>query len=113
MTIWQRELSKDTWLVGAEGRLDQSQNPQLEERLTQLLNDGNQRLIVDLTGATYINSGGLRSLVSAWRKARQQEGNLVLCGLNPRLQEIFSMVGFDKVFEIYPTCDIAQQAIEN
>ena len=113
MSIWQEQLPNDAWLVGVEGRLDQSQNPQLEENLTGLLNDGHQRLIVDLTGATYINSGGLRSRVSAWRKARQQEGDLVLCGLNPRLQEIFSMVGFDKVFQIYPTCDLAQQAIEN
>lgn len=113
MTIWQQELSNNTWLIGVDGRLDQSQNPQLEENLTNLLNDGHQHLIVDLTEATYINSGGLRSLVSAWRKARQQEGNLVLCGLNPRLQEIFSMVGFDKVFHIYPTCALAQQAIEN
>ena len=113
MSIWQEQLSNGAWLVGVEGRLDQSQNPQLEENLTTLLDDGHHRLIVDLTAATYINSGGLRSLVSAWRKARQQEGDLVLCGLNPRLQEIFSMVGFDKVFQIYPTCDLARQAIHD
>lgn len=113
MSIWQEELSNDTWLVSVQGRLDQSQNPQLEEKLTDLLDDGHQRLIVDLTEATYINSGGLRCLVSAWRKARRQEGDLVLCGLNPRLQEIFSMVGFDKVFQIYPTCDLAEQAIQS
>ncbi|HEX6384531.1 MAG TPA: STAS domain-containing protein [Anaerolineae bacterium] len=113
MSIWQEELSNDTWLVSVQGRLDQSQNPQLEEKLTDLLDDGHQRLIVDLTEATYINSGGLRCLVSAWRKARRQEGDLVLCGLNPRLQEIFSMVGFDKVFQIYSTCDLAEQAIQS
>lgn len=113
MSIWQEELSNDTWLVSVQGRLDQSQNPQLEEKLTDLLDDGHQRLIVDLTEATYINSGGLRCLVSAWRKARRQEGDLVLCGLNPRLQEIFFMVGFDKVFQIYPTCDLAEQAIQS
>lgn len=112
MTIWQQQLPHDVWLVGVRGRLDQSLNMQLEENLTGLLDGGRNHLIVDLSEVSYINSGGLRCLVSAWRKARQQSGNLVLCGLNARLQEIFSMVGFDKVFQIYPTCEAAQQAMQ-
>lgn len=110
MSIRQQALPDGTWLVRVYGRLDQSLNPQLEKTLSNLLEEGNNRFIVDLREATYINSGGLRCLVSAWRKARQREGNLVLCGLNTRLHEIFAMVGFDKVFQIYPTCDAARQA---
>ena len=56
--------------------------------------------MLDLNGATYINSGGLRLLVSAWRTARQQGGNLVLFGLNDKVKDVFSLVGFDKVFQI-------------
>jgi anti-sigma B factor antagonist len=110
MTIRQQELPNGTWLIRVYGRLDQNLNPQLEKNLTSLLDEGNNHFIINLQETTYINSGGLRCLVSAWRKARQREGNLVLCGLNTRLHEIFSMVGFDKVFQIYPTCDAALQA---
>ncbi len=78
---------------------------------TTLLQQESTRLIVDLEDVSYINSGGLRCLVSAWRKARLQDGNLVLCSLNTRLQEIFSMVGFDKVFKIYSSSETAQQAL--
>lgn len=112
MSVWQQPLPENRWLVGVRGRLDHSQSPRLEEHLTKLLQDGHHHLIVDLTETTYINSGGLRCLVSAWRKARQEDGNLVLCGLNDRLQEIFTMVGFDKVFQIYPTRVDAQQAAQ-
>jgi anti-sigma B factor antagonist len=114
MNIWQEPLGATTaeekpiWLVGARGRLDQTLTPQLEQNLLDLLNEGHSRLLVDLTEVEYINSGGLRCLVSAWRRARQQEGSLSLCGLNPRLSEIFDMVGFDKVFDIYPTCEAAR-----
>jgi anti-sigma B factor antagonist len=114
MNIWQEPLGAPTaeekpiWLVGARGRLDQTLTPQLEQNLLDLLNEGHSRLLVDLTEVEYINSGGLRCLVSAWRRARQQEGSLSLCGLNPRLSEIFDMVGFDKVFDIYPTCEAAR-----
>ena len=112
MSIWQEMLPHNTCLIGVEGRLDQSQNPLLEESLLRLLAEGHHRLLVDLSQATYINSGGLRCLVSAWRKARQQEGNLILFGLNTRLQEIFSMVGFDKVFQIVSTRSDAFHVLE-
>lgn len=97
-------------LIAVDGRLDQSQNDALEAALTSLLADGRKQLVVDLSQTNYINSGGLRILVAAWRQARQQQGDVVLCGLNDRLQEIFSMVGFDKVFKIYPSVKAAQAA---
>jgi len=111
MSIHQKK-SGETYLIRVDGRLDQDQTPQLETILNELLDDGHINFIVDLTATTYINSGGLRCLVSVWRKARQQSGNLVLCGLNDRLQEIFSMVGFDKVFQIYPDIAAAQNPPE-
>jgi anti-sigma B factor antagonist len=114
MNIWHKQLGATTaeqspvWLVGARGRLDQTLTPQLEQNLLDLLNEGHSRLLVDLTEVEYINSGGLRCLVSAWRQARRQNGSLSLCGLNHRLSDIFGMVGFDKVFDIYPNCEAAR-----
>lgn len=104
MSVNQRQLNDDTWLVHASGRLDQSLNSELEKTLNELLAEGHYQLLVDLSQATYINSGGLRCLVSAWREARQHGGDVLLCGLNARLKEIFSLVGFDKVFRILPDC---------
>lgn len=105
MSVWQEKIPhSETWLVGVDGRLDQALNPKLEETLNELLDDGHYHLVVDLTQTSYINSGGLRCLVSAWRRAKANEGTLALCGLNSRLEEIFTMVGFDKVFEIHADC---------
>ena len=110
MTIWQEEGTDGVWIVAVNGRLDQMLTPTLEQYLTSLLDEQHAQLIVDLSAVNYINSGGLRTLVTGWRKARQQNGNLVLCGLNGRLQEIFGMVGFDQLFQIYPTRQAAQNA---
>lgn len=111
MSIWQEVVDENIWLVGVNGRLDQALNPDLEQELTTLLDSGKNRLIVDMTQTSYINSGGLRTLVTGWRKARQQDGNLVLCGLNARLQEIFGMVGFDQLFQIYPDRQAARDSL--
>ena len=109
MIVSTQQLDDDIWVVTARGRLDQSLNPQLEQSLGELLDNGHQRFIIDLSDATYINSGGLRCLVTAWRRAREQGGDLVLYGLSNRLEEIFSLVGFDRVFQIYPSYDDAQK----
>ena len=111
MSVWQEKLPQDVWLIGVSGRLDQTLNPKLEETLDELLEDGHYHLVVDLTDTTYINSGGLRCLVSAWRRAKANEGSLALCGLNDRLQEIFAMVGFDKVFQIHTDCAEARTRV--
>ncbi len=111
MSIWQRPTDSGAWLVGVEGRLAQDLNPQLEAALLGLLADDHCRLIVDLTGTSYINSGGLRTLVTAWRRARQQGGDLVLFGLSRHVQEVFEIVGFDRVFQIFPSLDEAASAL--
>lgn len=67
MSVWQEKLPhSETWLIGVSGRLDQSLNPKLEETLNDLLESGHFRLVVDLTHATYINSGGRRRARAVW-----------------------------------------------
>lgn len=108
MNIWQKLLPGDVQMVGVRGRLDHNLTPELEATLNDLLAEGNERFIVDMSEVSYINSGGLRCLVTAWRKAKKKGGNVFLFGLQPRVEQVFSMVGFDKVFELYPTQGAAQ-----
>lgn len=103
MSLKEQPLVNNIWLIQASERLDQPQTGQLETLLQKLLAQGHSRLMIDMTEVTYINSGGLRCLVTAWRHARQNEGNLVLYSLPPRVHEVFRMVGFDKVFQIFDT----------
>jgi len=89
------------WVVLAvNGRFDQGQTPDIEDQLNKLLQTTPPWILVDLSETDYINSGGLRCLVTAWRKAHKQGGDVQLKGLNGRLQHIFEVVGFDNVFTI-------------
>lgn len=98
----------NTYVVQISGRLDQTLNTTLETEIAGLLDAGSVDLIFDLSETSYINSGGLRTLVSAWRRARLAGGSVAICGLNSRLDEIFKMVGFDKVFDVFPDCRAAR-----
>lgn len=109
MSVSRQQFDDKIWIVNPRGRMDQSLNLKVEEALIELLDSGQQCFIVNLGEVTYINSGGLRCLVAAWRRSREQGGDLVLCELNSRLEEIFSLVGFDRVFQIYASYDEAQK----
>ena len=111
MSVWDEPVAEDSWLVGVSGRLDHSQDQLLEETLQRLLDEGHYRLIVDLNQVTYVNSGGLRCLVTIWRQARRQGGDIALCGLSEHISKVFSIVGFDKIFLIYPDCADAARGL--
>lgn len=113
MSISTKALADGRWIVAVSGRLEQTQTPQLEATLQELLQKGHRQLIVDMHETSYINSGGLRCLVTAWRKAREQDGDLLLCCLTPRVNEVVVMVGFDKVFRVFDTLEEAQQSWES
>ncbi len=106
--LWHRQLLDGIHVVTLLARLDAGLSPQLDALLTELVMVEKPRIIVDLSEISYVNSGGLRILVSAWRTAHQKQGDVVLCGLNEPLMEIFSMVGFNKIFHIAPDLDAAR-----
>jgi anti-sigma B factor antagonist len=103
VTIRKRKLAPGLWQVEADGRLDQHLTPELEMALNEVIGYGHSHIIVDLTHATYINSSGLRVLLTGWRRAQKEDGNLVICGLNDQLAEVFRMIGLNQVVGIYKT----------
>ena len=107
MSIWQENLSEKICLVHVSGRLDQTSTPELERELLRELDTGKCQLVVDLSEVVYVNSSGLRTLLTAWRKANERDARILLCCLSDRVLEVFSIVGFDKVFEIFDTADAA------
>ena len=113
-TVWQQSLHDDVWLIGAGGRLDHSTVPYLEDAMNQLVAAGHIHLVVDFSQVNYVNSGGLRVLVSPWRTVRKQGGDVYLCGLSSRVREIFEMVGFQQIFQMHPTpADAGNAMIES
>ena len=60
------------------------------------------KLLLDLSGLEYISSAGLRVLMLAAREVRARQGTLVVCELQPVVNEIFEISRFNIVFRVYP-----------
>ncbi len=93
-----RQLQDGIWVVMPSGRLDSTTARLLDAALIEQLDASHTRLVVDLSGVTYISSSGLKVIVSAWRKAQKLGGSVLLSGLTPRVREVFEISGFDTLF---------------
>jgi serine/threonine-protein kinase RsbW len=105
-----RALDNHAAVITPSGRLDSNSSPRLEKALSIQLQQGTTWLLVDMADVEYIASSGLKVLVAAWRRARDAGGDVVLAGMQPRIIEIFEMVGFDMLFQIYPDLHTALAA---
>jgi anti-sigma B factor antagonist len=107
--IGERELDERTSVFSVEGDLDLSTAPQLKWKLLDALEAGHNRLIVDLSRTSFMDSTALGVLVGV-NRSLAQEGRLSLVCAKPSLLRIFELAGLDGVFAISATLDAALES---
>lgn len=99
------EHHDDILVIRPRGRLDSSNSPELEHLLTEQLEAGCQRLVLDFSGLDYISSAGLRVVLLVGKKLRASKGKMVLAGLQDMVREVFDMSGFLVLFAVADSLD--------
>jgi len=77
-------------------------NVVLRDKVGELLDAGNQRIILNLQDVHFIDSSGLGELVKAHATVRNKGGQLTLVNLNRRISDLLQMTKLSTVFEIQP-----------
>src|SRR5215813_554936 len=96
----------DALVLTPVGRIDNSTNNGLKSVLDSRVANcrkGGDRLVLDFSKVDYISSVGLRVLMLAAKKAREQEGTIVVAALQPVVREIFEISRFNLVFQCFGT----------
>ena len=97
----------DSWgLAVADGELDIATSGQLKDLCHDLRVHGAKRLIVDLSGVTFVDSDGLGLLVAEQRRS----GPLHLIVTQPQMLRVFGITGLDKLFILHASLDEALEA---
>jgi anti-sigma B factor antagonist len=106
MNITEREQNGVTIFV-LEGRVDSEGAVDLDLALQTATSEGKYKIILDMSQVRYINSAGLRTLADILTQNKENAGNLLLVDLNPKVQRVFQIIGFDNFFDIHPTVEEA------
>jgi anti-sigma B factor antagonist len=93
-----------------EGEIDLHVSPRVAASLGAIIEQKPQRLVVDLSAVSYIDSSGLAVLIEGMQNVEAYGGKLVLAGLQEKVRPIFEMARLDQVFIIFPHVDAALAA---
>ena len=93
-------------VITASGRIDSNTAGELEAVLPDRV-ETNPATVMDLGDVAYVSSAGLRVLLKGAKVAKSTGNKLVLCGLDPSVQEVFDISGFTSIFTIEPDVEKA------
>ncbi len=90
-----------------KGEIDLHVSPAVTASLNAMIEKKPQRLVVDLSHVTYIDSAGLAALIGAMQNVESYGGQFLLAGLQETVRSIFEISRLDQVFQIFPDVDAA------
>ena len=93
--------------VSIDGSLDTNTSKAAHDQLNKLVDEGNIKLLIDLTNLDYIASSGLRILLATTKKLKPLKGEMRICGLNETVNEVFEISGFTMIFNVFKTAEEA------
>lgn len=90
-------------LIKLVGQLNSGNAASAEADVLALIDRGERRLLADFSLLDYISSAGLRVMLVAAKRLRQEGGKLVLCGMQPQVKEVFQISGFLNILDVTNT----------
>lgn len=104
-------LDDNRHVVAVEGEIDLFTAPELKAALSDALESGRTRIVVDLTGTTFLDSTALGVLIGAVKRLRSRDGALTIVNTDPNIAKTFEITGLDQIFVIRPDREQAIAAL--
>lgn len=93
-------------------RLDAAAAPDAKRDLGAQMAGQPTRLLLDMTGVSFVDSTGLGVLVSLLKMMGQQ-GRVAVAGAQPVVQRLFEMTQLNRLFLLHPTVAQAREALDD
>jgi anti-sigma B factor antagonist len=94
-------------VVAAAGEIDLYTAPQLHESLSAVIAEGAQRVVLDLSAVSFLDSTALGVLVTAIKALQPAGSELHLVCPDEKLRRIIEITGLDSVMIIHRSLDEA------
>lgn len=91
-------------------RVDSISASAIREKITSLINEGCNTLIVDFKSVEFIDSSGLGTFVSTLKRLGSRD-RILLCNLQANVSNTFKLTRMDRVFVIHNSVDEAIKSV--
>ena len=97
-------------VLAIEGDIDLHISPAITEALNAMIKKKPERIVIDLSRATYIDSAGVAALMLAKQEVEAYGGKFFLSGVQETIRLILETSRLDRIFWIFPDVDAALAA---
>ncbi len=94
-------------IIYLNGYLDAHTAPQLENNFSELIDKNKYNIVVNFEDLNYISSAGLGVFMAYIEKIRENEGDIKLSAMSDKVYNIFDLLGFPLLYEIFKSEDEA------
>jgi anti-sigma B factor antagonist len=110
-SVSSERLGGSRGVVALGGEVDIYTAPQFKVCMLELIDAGVDRLVVDLSDVTFIDSTALGVLIGGVRRLNDAGGAMTLVVTRRPVERVLSITGLDRVFEIHATREAAIEAL--
>ncbi|WP_071784600.1 STAS domain-containing protein [Pontibacter actiniarum] len=97
------EQQQDGLILRITGELDANTAVAADDTLTAALAQPIRFLLIDCNGLRYVSSAGLGVFLSAFHTCQQTGIPFILFGLQPKIKNVFSILGLERVMQSVQT----------
>jgi len=108
MQIGERVVS-GVMILDLKGKMTLGEGDELlKDKINSLIQQGEQKLLLNLGDVPYIDSAGLGEIVRTYTTVSRQGGKLKLLNLTKRIEDLLSIT---KLLTVFETFDSEQEAV--
>jgi anti-sigma B factor antagonist len=107
-----RQHEPDITVASLTGQLNLGNRlAEFEHNIKQRIQEGTRKMILDLTGLTYIDSAGLGMVATCAGIMFKAAGKLVVVSPGGRITQMFEITRLNRVIDLYPDFNAACAAL--
>lgn len=98
-------------VISVGGRIDGVNMQEFHDNLYMATRGSDSPVVLDFENLSYINSGGLRSILVAAKRLRKTKTEFIVCSLSDSVEKTFELVAFGKIIKVVKSRSDALTAI--
>lgn len=87
--------------------IDRNQAQELMDLVNRLGEEGQNKIVMELSELKYMNSTGLNVLINVLTKTRKNGGDLIISGISKKVRELLLVTKLNSVFTVTETAEEA------
>jgi anti-sigma B factor antagonist len=98
-----QETHNDVVVCILEREVNINTSPELRKVFNDIVSSDNKKVLVDLSGVSYVDSSGLATLIEILQRLKKTGGKIRFSNMSEKVRNIFEITKLIKLFEIFDT----------